>query len=357
MKFSGFILICFAIALFATGCAGQNTAPAATAQTHPPVQPVATEPTTPVATPEPVEEEPELPRTQINIAVGEGSGGMAFAGLMYDNYRGLTQNDYNFQVTSGQVIQAGLLSGELDMGAMAINIAATMYNATGGEIRVLTLNAHAANFILDRSQGIQSIEDLRGRTIHSGGQGSTQEFAFAHILRLNGMDINTDVEMVWGSNHNHVANLLLAEQVDLVLLPQPFVTSVMQEDPSIYIVLDLTEEWENVMDGAPMPSSSTVVRTEFLEENREAVEIFLLEQAAGVDFVVNNHARAAELMEKFGITQASIAIDSLPNQRLSAMNGLELRAAATDFLMVMYDANPDSVGGSIPDDDFWFIPR
>ncbi|MCL2588055.1 MAG: ABC transporter substrate-binding protein [Oscillospiraceae bacterium] len=302
-------------------------------------------------------EEAAVPRAEINIAIGEGSGGMSFAGLMYDNYNGLTQNDYKFTVTSGQAIQAGLLSGEFDMGAMAINIAATMYNASGGEIRVISLNAHSANFILDRSNEIQSIEDLRGRTIHSGGQGSTQEFSFAHILRLNGLDPDTDVEMVWGSNHAHVASLLLAEEVDLVLLPQPFVTSVMQEDERIQIVLDLTEEWEAVMDGVPLPSSATVVRTAFLEENPEAVEIFLREQAAGVEFVVNNHARAAELMEQFEITQASIAIDTLPTQRIVAINGAALKAATIDFLRVMYEHNPDSVGGSIPDDAFWFIPN
>jgi NitT/TauT family transport system substrate-binding protein len=296
-------------------------------------------------------------RTPINIAVGEGSGGMSFAGLMYDNYNGLTQNDYNFTVTSGQVIQAGLLSGEFDMGTVALNTAATMYNATDGEIRVISLNAHSANFILDRNQEIQSIEDLRGKTIHSAGQGSTQEFSFAHILNLNGLDINTDVEMVWASNHAQVASLLLAEEVDLVLLPQPFVTSVMQEDESIQIVLDLTEEWENVMDGAPLPSSSTAVRTEFLEQNEEAVKIFLREQEEGVYFVVNNHESASQIMEKFGITEASIAIDSLPNQRLVAINGDELQPASEGFLRVMYESNPDSVGGSMPDDSFWFVAR
>jgi len=303
-------------------------------------------------------EQPEVPveRTAINIAIGEGSGGMSFAGLMYENYQGLTQNDYNFTVASGQEIQAGLLSGEFDMAALAINVAATMYNATGGEIRVISLNAHSANFILDRNSTIESIEDLKGRTIHSAGQGSTQEFSFAHILALNGLDIDTDVEMVWGSNHAQVANLLLAEEVDLVLLPQPFVTSVMQEDESIDMVLDLTEEWEAVMDGAPLPSSSTVVRTEFLEANPEAVAIFLQEQAAGVDFVVNNHGRASELMEQFGVTQASIAIDALPNQRIVAINGAALRPAAEPFLEVMYGANPDSVGGQLPDDAFWFQP-
>jgi len=295
-------------------------------------------------------------RPRVNIAVGEGTGGMAFAGLMYQNYLGNTANDYSFQVTSGQVIQAGLLSGELDMGAMAINIAATMFNATQGEITVIKLNAHAANFILYRGEGINSIEDLRGRTIHSGGQGSTQEFAFAHILRLNDICPNTEVEMVWGSNHNHVANLLLAGEVDLVLLPQPFVTSVMQQDESIQIALDLLDEWEAVMDGAPLPSSSTVVRTAFLEQNPEVVATFIREQAAGVDFVVNNHARAAELMEQFGITQASVAIDSLPNQRVVAISGQNLYDAAIDFLNVMYEANPDSVGGRIPDAAFWFIP-
>ncbi|MCL2201532.1 MAG: ABC transporter substrate-binding protein [Oscillospiraceae bacterium] len=370
MKFPKLIALIFVIATLAlsiAACDGQApaTSPAVGAETQAPASEAVSAPAQPETTPPPAkaevveeeytEEEPELPRTQINIAVGEGTGGMAFAGLMYDNYRGLIQNDYNFTVTSGQVIQAGLLSGELDMGAMAINIAATMYNATGGEIRVIALNAEAANFILDRSNEIQSIEDLRGRTIHSGGQGSTQEFSFAHILRLNGLDPETDVEMVWGSNHAHVANLLLAGEVDLVLLPQPFVTSVMQEDTSVQIVLDLREEWEKVMDGAPLPSSSTVVRTAFLEEHPEAVEIFLAEQAAGVDFVVNNHERAAQLMEKFEITQAGIAIGSLPNQRIRSISGADLRAATLDFLEVMYEANPDSVGGRIPDDEFWFI--
>ena len=115
------------ITVLLVGYAGQTPAQPPTppvAPTQPAAQPPTPAPEPPVTPP--AEEEPEeIERVQINIAVGEGTGGMSFAGLMYDNYRGLTQNDYNFTVASGQVTQAGLLSGEFDMGAMAINIAAT----------------------------------------------------------------------------------------------------------------------------------------------------------------------------------------------------------------------------------------
>ena len=294
--------------------------------------------------------------TDINIAIGAGSGGMSFASLMYENYQGRTQNNYNLAIADSQeVITAGLLSGDLDIGAIPINVAATLYNASEGEIRVISLNAMGVNFVLDRTGEVETIEDLRDRTIYSAGQGGTQQHTIEFILRENGLEPGVDVEIVWTANHAETANRVLAGELDLVVLTNPFVTAVMQETDEMVMALDFTKEWEAVTNGAPLPSSSTVVRTAFLEEHPEAVRIFLQEQAAGVDFVNHHHVEVAQLMEMFGITTADVAIDSLPLTRIVAISGADLQPAVEGFLRIMYDANPDSVGGRIPDDSFFFV--
>lgn len=292
--------------------------------------------------------------TYINIAIEEGSFGMPFVGLMYDNYQGLTENDYYFTVTNEQVIQEGLLSSKFDIGTVDINIAASLFNTTGGEIKLISLNSYSDNFILSRSQEIQNIQDLRGKTIHSAGRGRSQGYSFVHILRENGIDPYADLEIVWYYNHDHVANRFLSREIDIVLLPKLFVTDVMQKDESIFIALDLTIEWENVMNSTPFPSGSTVVRSEFLENNPGAVISFLREQETSVEFVVNDHQKASGLMEKFSITRAIIAIDTLPYKRIVAINGTDLRLSTQNFLEVMYYSNAESLGGSLPDQSFWF---
>ena len=52
---------------------------------------------------------------------------------------------------------------------------------------------------------------------------------------------------------------------------------------------------------------------------------------------------------------AAIAQAAIPQANLVYVDGLDL-TGISDYYWVLYDADPTSIGGSIPDDNFYYIP-
>jgi len=323
-----------------------NQAPEPTSEPTPEVE------ETPNAAPEPEEPEGGLEHVHVRVGTLRGVLGMGMTAMMH------WTEDENYTFTLGgtpEEMTAGLLSGALDIAAVPVNVASTLYNVTEGEVKIIAIGAFGAFYILDTTGEIETIEDLRGRTIHSAGQGATPEFALAYILRGNDIDPQTDVNIEFHTENAELATLMVAGEVEIALLPQPFVTTVTNQNEDIHIALDLTEEWSAISPDSAMATSGVVVRTEFLEENGDLVRTFIQDLAASIDFVNTNIDEAAELMEYFDIIPAAVARRAIPMSNLIHISGAEMIPLINGFLTVLYEANPQSVGGSLPDDAFFFL--
>ena len=65
---------------------------------------------------------------------------------------------------------------------------------------------------------------------------------------------------------------------------------------------------------------------------------------------------AAELVAQYGITaNANIAKAAIPQANMVCLTGDELKGIS-DYYEVLYAADPTSIGGAIPDDNFYYIP-
>ena len=58
-------------------------------------------------------------------------------------------------------------------------------------------------------------------------------------------------------------------------------------------------------------------------------------------------------MEKYDIVKAAVAEKAIPGCNVTYLDGEEMKGAMEGYLQVLYDANPKSVGGKLPDDDFF----
>ena len=117
----------------------------------------------------------------------------------------------------------------------------------------------------------------------------------------------------------------------------------------------LTEEWDKVSDGSRMITGVCVIRRDFIENNPDAVTTFLSEYAASVDYVNANPAEASQWIADLGIVgKAAIAEKALPNCNIVCFTGEEMKAAVSGYLNVLFEQNPEAVGGALPDDAFYY---
>ena len=287
-------------------------------------------------------------KTTIRIGGLKGPTSIGMVKLMEDDETNSTANDYDFTVAgSADELTPLLIRGELDMAAIPANLASVLYNRTEGAIQILAVNTLGVLYIVETGNSVQSLADLKGKTIYATGKGSTPEYTLLYLLEKAGLDPEKDVTVEFKSEPTEVVALLKAQPDAVAMLPQPQVEGLR-------IAVDLNEAWEAAETGSKLLTGTIVVRREFAEANPEAIEAFVTEYRASTEFANENVSEAAQLVEKYGIATAAIAEKAIPYCNITCMEGAEMKAAMQVYLGVLYEKNPDSVGGALPDDAFYY---
>lgn len=292
----------------------------------------------------------------IKVAALKGPTAIGMVKLMNDSEEKQTANNYTFQIeAAADAFTADLIKGNVQIAAMPCNAAATLYNKSQGKVSVVGINTLGVLYILDNKGEVKSVSDLKGKTIYTTGKGTTPEYTLRYLLSSNGIDPDKDVTIEFKSEATEVAAIMSsAKEETIAMLPQPFATTVLMKNQDVKIAIDVTKEWENTAkDGSSVVTGVIVVNTEYYNNNKEAVDKFLGEYKKSVDYVNNNVDAAAELVEKYDITKAAIAKQAIPKCNITFITGDEAKDKISKYLTVLYDANPASVGGRMPGEDFY----
>lgn len=262
---------------------------------------------------------------------------------------------YDFSIyASADEITPKLVQGELDIAAVPANLASVLYNNTEGQVQVLAINTLGVLYIVEDGDTVQSVEDLKGKTIFASGKGSTPEYALNYMLTQNGIDPETDVTIEWKSEHSECVASLAATENAIAMLPQPFVTVAQTQLPDLRVALDLTEEWDALDNGSALLTGVVVARADFVKEHPAAVSNFLEQYSASVDWVNANTAEAAELIGGYDIVDATVAEKALPYCNIVCVTGTEMMDMLSGYLSVLWEQDAESVGGGMPNDDFYY---
>lgn len=256
--------------------------------------------------------------------------------------------------TSPDLISPKIINGDTDIAAIPSNLAAVLYNKTKGAIQVVAVNTTGVLYILENGDTVNSIEDLAGKTIYATGQGSSPEYVLNKILEENGLD---DVTVEYMGAHADLANAMAAGKVTLALLPEPFVSVVLAGNSDIAVKIDINDEWQKIFgEDAGIPMGVMVVSLA-LSEDKAAMEKLIADCSASVDYVVSDTKSAAQDIADQGIVaSAEIAASAIPRCGISFITGEACKAMLDDYFKVMFESNPQSIGGALPDDDFYYMP-
>ena len=297
--------------------------------------------------------------TRVMALIGPTSMGMVQ--LMYSQEE-LSEEEkaYTFELVSAvDEVGPALIQEKVDIAAMPANLAAVLNQKTEGGLKVLAINTLGVLYIVGTTDEVKSVADLAGKTIFASGQGATPEYALNYILTGNGLDPEKDVQIEWKAEHAECLASLLANEGSIAMLPQPFVTTAQTKDDRVQVLLDLTEEWNNLQEG--QESSSALVtgvvaaRRSFVEEHPEEVDQFLADYEASIKYVGEDTEGAAALIGKYEIVPEQVAVKALPACNITFIAGEDLASTLGGYLQVLYDANPAAVGGALPKESFYYV--
>lgn len=296
-------------------------------------------------------------KVDINIASLKGPTTMGMVKLMKDSEDGSTFDKYNVAMSgTADEIVPKIVKGEIDMAAVPCNLASVLYNKTNGGITIAAVNTLGVLYVVENGNAINSVEDLKGKTIYTTGKGTTPEYVLNYVLKENGINPDSDVTIEYKSEATEVAAVLSQDNTAIAMLPQPFVTTGQMKNENLRIARDMTKEWDKLQgnNGSGLVTGVVVVRNEFLKDNEEAVNRFLSEYQKSTEYVNGNLEEAAKLIEGYDIVPAAVAKKAVPLCNITFLSGDEMKAKVSGYLKVLYDQNPESVGGKLPEDNFYY---
>ena len=340
MKKISFLLVVLFVLSFTSGCNNgfvETPAPDEPAEETPvPEQPAAVEP--------------------VNVTIAGLKGPTSIGMIKMIDEKALQSDEYNveyIQEAAPDSLTGKIINGDIQISSVPINLASVLYNKTQGKVQLLAVNT-IGNLYIVGTEDISSISQLEGKTLGMSAKGSTPDFAMNYILKQAGLESKT--ELNYALDHATLAQSVIAEDTTIALLPQPFVTQTTLKNPNVKMLIDLNEAWNDATGGkSELYTGCIVINKEFAENNAEFVSEFLDQYESSVKWVQENQKDASVLTAKHEIMpDAALVEKALPYCGITFRKAVEAKDGLNDFYQILFDSNPASVGGSMPDDEFYF---
>ena len=309
---------------------------------------------------------------QVKVGVLSGATGMGAVKIAKDNVGTEDEPaDYSIKFYGTNEVSNvfnDVIKGELDIAALPINAAAQLFKQSNGKVEIIAINALGVLSIVGKTE-LTSITELAGQTIYAPASG-TPRFILKYILQQNGLTVvesetdalgATGVRVLYETDGAAVKAKYDAQNSAgtpcFALLPEPAATAALVSNNTNKLVFDVNAEWNKVCD-TKLVQGVLVANKDFASKNKDAVEKFLKDYKASVDFVNNteNADAAAALMVEYSLVPAApIAKKAIPKANIVCEVGSGMKTDAKAMIDVLFTIAPASVGGEKPADAFYGI--
>lgn len=256
-------------------------------------------------------------------------------------------------VPQADIMAAKLLSGELDMAVLPVNMAAKLRNS-GLRYSAAAVVGNGMVSLLTVDPSITTLADLEGRDVYVAGQGATPEYVFRVVLKRAGIDPETDLRLVFSMPYPEIAASLVAGRIAVAILPEPFTTLAKLGNRLVRTPIDLGALWTEATGLKDYPMSVIVVRDELARTNPKLVAAILAAYRESISWVKASPAEAGAAAEKHDLgLKAAVAAAAIPASKYVFETALEARREIEGILSVFLEAAPGSVGGRLPQAEFY----
>lgn len=295
----------------------------------------------------------KVKREKIVIGTLKGPTGMGMVKLMEDDSLNKSKVDYEFIIAgSPDELIGKIINNEVDIAAVPTNMASILYNKTKGDIQLVATNTLGSLYVLENGETVHSLEDIN--EIELSGKGATPDFILQYLLKENKLG-KEEVSISYSTDHETLVSKMIQGEVKLGLLPEPYVTTALMKNKNLRVVVDINKEWMKKNKGTDLSMGVLITQRNFGENNKEEMKVFLKEYKKSIEFTNKNNKETADLIEKYGILpNKSIARKAIAKSNIVFISSNESKKSIEKLLNIYYDFNPISIGGKLPDDNFYY---
>ncbi len=174
-----------------------------------------------------------------------------------------------------------VISGEAQIGFMGSEASIYTYaeGATDYVVNFAQLTQRAGNFLVAREEMPDfTWEDLKDHLVLGGRKGGMPEMVFEYILKENGIDPETDLEINQSIDFGSTAAAFAEDQGDFTVEFEPGATTLESEGKG-YVVASLGE------DSGYVPYTAFSAKQSYIDENPDVIQGFTNALQKGMDYV------------------------------------------------------------------------
>lgn len=186
----------------------------------------------------------------------------------------------------------------IDLGFAAPSTASMSIAADGVPVKIVLASQIAeAQIVVPAGSPIKSVTDLKGKKIGMSPPGSATHAIVSSVLEgVYGMKA-ADYSVVPG-NEGRLAQFLLTKEVDAVAIRSVTIAQ-MSDDVKLVKLASVVDDWKKLTKSTAAPILAvTVVHSDYVAKNPEAVAKFIAAMRKTLEFGSKNKDRVAEILQK-----------------------------------------------------------
>lgn len=290
----------------------------------------------------------------IKVATLKGPTGLSMMKMIKDNPKIGDNVEVEYTIaTTPDLLKSKVLNNEVDIVALPTNMAAILYNKGQSQYKLGAINTLGVLYLVSTRDDIKSINDLNGKDIKISSKGSVPDFIFRYVLDKNHIRPNN---ISYVMEHSNLAKEVIEGDTEIALLPEPFVTMVNMKNKDAKVVLDIQKEYGKVQESdSSLPMGCILVKNQLAKNNPQIVDEFFKSYEKSINWVNGNVKEAGDLAQELKILPNNkMAELSIPKCNIVYVNSKASKVILDKFYEILLNFNPKSVGGKIPDEEFYY---
>lgn len=254
-------------------------------------------------------------------------------------YKFSIDRKYNYETTFYDEIsdvKQAVNSAEADIAVLPIAAAAELCSESDGNVKILAVNSLGFFHILEKGEKIQSLADLKGKTVYAAYKGTTYESLINYIFSANGIDPEKDLDIRFAETNADASHFTDDDTAEIIIVPEPYASKILYNKSEYRKAVSLNDEWDKISD-VPLAQSVVVARSEYIDSNPDIIKEFIGFNKISVNYTISNEYLAPVFLHDNGFCETvEIATEMISGCYLKFIDGADMKAAVTAVLSEVY---------------------
>lgn len=236
------------------------------------------------------------------------------------------KNGINVEVTqfnNGGDLMTAIAAGDIDVGYVGITPAMSSIS-TGVPVKVVSgAQTEGSGLVVDKDSNINSIADLKGKTVATPGAATIQQMLLTDALNENGLSID-DVK-VTNLKAAQMVDAIKSNQIDAFIVWEPYSTIAVQSNEGKLLMNSSEIEPGH-------PCCCIVATDDFIANHPDELDTILDIHENATKYINENPQEAAKLLPEDIVPDKEIQGDILANTNFISGLDDEYKQNVMDFM-------------------------